>query len=56
VEPAARLHRLEVFAAAANVKWNPVPGLLIMPEVTYTNWDSIDEDQWNGMVRFHRSF
>ena len=46
----------EVFAAAANVKWNPVPGLLIQPEVTYTNWDSIDEDQWNGMVRFQRTF
>jgi len=46
----------QIFAAAANVKWNPVPGLLIQPEITYTNWDSIDEDQWNGMVRFQRSF
>ncbi len=46
----------ETFAAAANLKWNPVPGLLIQPEVTYTKWDSIDEDQWNGMVRFQRTF
>ena len=46
----------KTFAAAANLKWNPVPGLLIEPEVTYTKWDSIDEDQWNGMIRFQRTF
>ena len=46
----------DTFAAAANLKWNVVPGLMITPEVTYTNWDSIDDDQWNGMVRFQRSF
>ena len=46
----------KTFAAAANLKWTVVPGLLIQPEVTYTNWDTIDEDQWNGMVRFQRTF
>ena len=46
----------ETFAAAANLKWTVVPGLLIQPEVTYTNWDATDEDQWNGMVRFQRTF
>ncbi|WP_137156231.1 porin [Rhizobium sp. FKL33] len=48
----------KTFAAAANVKWNPVSGLLIQPEVTYTKWDNavVDADQWNGMVRFQRTF
>ena len=46
----------DTFAAAANLKWMVVPGLLIQPEVTYTNWDIQDEDQWNGMVRFQRTF
>jgi len=46
----------KTFAAAANIKWNPVSGLLIMPEVTYTKWDSVDKDQWNGMLRFQRTF
>ncbi|MDI7861152.1 porin [Rhizobiaceae bacterium n13] len=48
----------ETFAAAANLKWDVVPGLLIQPEVTYTKWDdeTIDDDQWNGMVRFQRTF
>jgi hypothetical protein len=46
----------KTFAAAANLKFYPVSGLLIMPEVTYTNWDSVDKDQWNGMLRFERSF
>jgi hypothetical protein len=48
----------DTFAAAANLKWNPVSGLLIMPEVTYTKWDNkvVDNDQWNGMLRFERTF
>jgi hypothetical protein len=50
----------ETFAAAANVKWEPVNGLIIQPEVTYTKWDDSivgdDDDQWNGMVRFQRTF
>ena len=48
----------KTFAAAANLKWTVVPGLLIQPEVTYTKWDNavIDDDQWNGMVRFQREF
>jgi hypothetical protein len=46
----------KVFAATTNVKWNPVKNLLIEPEVSYTNWDSINEDQWAGILRFERSF
>ncbi|MDI7861153.1 porin [Rhizobiaceae bacterium n13] len=48
----------KTFAAAANLKWTVVPGMLIEPEVTYTKWDNdvIDDDQWNGMVRFQRTF
>jgi len=48
----------DTFAAAANVKWEPVNGLIIQPEVTYTKWDNVnvDDDQWNGMVRFQRTF
>jgi hypothetical protein len=48
----------EVLAVAGNLKWYPVPNLLIMPEVTYSSVDNdfADEDQWNAMVRFQRSF
>ncbi|GAC1042762.1 porin [Rhizobium sp. No.120] len=46
----------KVFAATTNVKWNPVKNLLVEPEVSYTNWDSINKDQWAGILRFERSF
>jgi len=46
----------KIFAATTNLKFNPVKNLLIEPEVTYTNWDSINEDQWAGVLRFQRSF
>lgn len=46
----------EVFAATANLQWKVVPDLLIQPEVSYTNWHSIDQDQWSGLVRFQRNF
>jgi Porin subfamily len=48
----------DTLAVAANVKWNPVSGLLIQPEVTYTSFDNklADGDQWNGMIRFQRTF
>ncbi|MBB3610693.1 porin [Rhizobium sp. BK602] len=46
----------KIFSATTNVKFNPVKNLLIEPEVTYTNWDSINEDQWAGILRFERSF
>ncbi|MDK4716492.1 porin [Rhizobium sp. CNPSo 4039] len=46
----------KTFSATTNVKWKPVKNLLIEPEVTYTNWDSINEDQWAGVLRFERSF
>jgi hypothetical protein len=46
----------KIFAATANVKWNPVKSLQITPEVSYTNWDSINQDQWAGILRFQRTF
>ncbi|MGN6776679.1 porin [Rhizobium sp.] len=46
----------KTFSATTNVKWKPVKNLLIEPEVTYTNWDSINQDQWAGILRFERSF
>jgi hypothetical protein len=59
----------DTLAVAANLKWNPVSGLLVMPEVTYTSWDKThftnaagrtvntgDKDQWNGMLRLQRTF
>ncbi|MEF0939662.1 porin [Rhizobium sp. BR 362] len=46
----------KIFAATANLRWNPVKNLLVQPEISYTNWDSIDQDQWAGVLRFQRSF
>jgi hypothetical protein len=46
----------KIFAATTNLKFNPVKNLLIEPEVSYTNWDSINEDQWAGILRFERTF
>ena len=46
----------KIFAATTNIKWYPVRNLLIEPEVTYTNFDSVNQDQWAGILRFQRSF
>ncbi|NTI89892.1 porin [Agrobacterium rhizogenes] len=46
----------KIFAATTNVKFNPVKNLTVEPEVSYTNWDSVKEDQWSGILRFERSF
>ncbi|ENN84198.1 porin [Rhizobium freirei PRF 81] len=46
----------KIFAATANVAWRPVKDLLVQPEVSYTNWDAADRDQWAGVLRFERKF
>ncbi|NKJ08729.1 porin [Rhizobium sp. SG741] len=46
----------KIFAATTNIKWYPVRNLLIEPELSYTSWDSINQDQWAGILRFERSF
>ncbi|NTF91481.1 porin [Agrobacterium rhizogenes] len=46
----------KIFAATTNVKWNPIKNLTVQPTVTYTNWDSIKDDQWAGVFRITRSF
>ncbi|SFB58618.1 Porin subfamily protein [Rhizobium sp. NFR07] len=47
----------EVLAATANVKWTPVSGLLIQPEISYTDFgNTADGDQFGGMIRLQRTF
>jgi hypothetical protein len=46
----------KIFAGTANLKFNPVKDLTIEPEISYTNWDSINKDQWAGVLRFQRNF
>jgi opacity protein-like surface antigen len=48
----------DIFEATANLQWTPAAGFLVQPEVTYTSvkTGSIDEDQWEGIVRFQRTF
>ncbi|NTJ63203.1 porin [Agrobacterium rhizogenes] len=46
----------KIFEATTNLKFNPVKNLLVEPEVTYTNFDSVNKDQWAGILRFQRSF
>jgi hypothetical protein len=46
----------KIFEATANVQFKPVKGLVVTPEVTYTNFDSVNQDQWAGIFRFQRSF
>lgn len=46
----------KIFAASANLKFKPVSGLTVEPEVNYTNWDSTNRDAWAGILRFQRSF
>jgi hypothetical protein len=48
----------KVFAATANLAWTPASGFLIEPEVSYTNIDhgAVNGDQWEGVVRFQRTF
>ncbi|TCR93095.1 porin [Rhizobium sp. BK376] len=47
---------LKTFEATTNVKFTPVKGLTIEPEVTYVNYDSLNEDTWAGEIRFQRNF
>ena len=46
----------KTFAATTNVVWTVVKNFQIRPEVSYTNWDKIDQDQWAGILRFDRNF
>ena len=46
----------KIFAGTANLQWYPVKSFLIQPEVSYTNWDKADADQWAGILRFERNF
>ncbi|TWF43928.1 porin [Neorhizobium alkalisoli] len=48
----------KTLAVTGNVQWTPVSGFLIQPEVSYTSWDhaGLDDDAWEGIVRFQRTF
>ena len=46
----------KIFAATANVRWNPVKDFMLQPEVSYTNWDAADTDELAGILRFERKF
>ncbi len=46
----------KIFEATANVQFKPVKGFQATPEITYTNFASIKQDQWAGVFRFQRSF
>lgn len=51
----------KTFAATANVEYALVPGFVITPEVSYTQWNDSKsvlngKDAVQGMIRFERSF
>jgi hypothetical protein len=46
----------KIFEATANVQFRPVKGLQVTPEITYTNFASVNQDQWAGIFRFQRNF
>ncbi len=48
----------KTLSVVGNVQWTPIAGVLIMPEVAYTNWDNpvVNDDAWSGMLRFQRTF
>ncbi len=46
----------KIFAATANLQWTPVKDFMLQPEVSYTNWDAINDDQWSGLLRAERVF
>ncbi len=46
----------KIFAATTNIRWSPVKNLQVTPELSYTNFDSVNRDQWSGILRFQRSF
>jgi hypothetical protein len=47
---------MKTFEATTNLKFTPVKGFVIEPEVTYANYDKLNEDQWQGELRFQRNF
>ncbi|NTG05099.1 porin [Agrobacterium rhizogenes] len=46
----------KIFEATANVQLRLVKGFQVTPEVTYTNFASVNQDQWAGILRFQRNF
>lgn len=48
------------YAVVTNVNYEPVPGLVITPEIAYFSLDdgqpATDDDGFSGMVRFQRNF
>jgi hypothetical protein len=47
---------LKTLSATTNLKFNPVKNLLIEPELTYVNYDKLNNDTYTGILRFQRVF
>jgi len=54
--PAAGLGDEQYWAVQGNLRWSPVKGLVIGPELGYGRFEKADTDQWSGMLRVQRSF
>jgi hypothetical protein len=46
----------KTFEATTNINYFVTKGFKIQPEITYVNYDKIDEDVWAGVLRFQRTF
>jgi hypothetical protein len=46
----------KIFEATTNLKFNPVKGLLVEPELTYVHYDYTNDDTVAGILRFERTF
>jgi hypothetical protein len=46
----------KIFEATTNLKFTPVKGLLVEPEITYVHYDFISDDTVSGILRFERTF
>ena len=46
----------KILEATTNLKFNPVKGLLVEPELTYTHYDVSGDATVSGILRFERTF
>ncbi|MBO9099598.1 MULTISPECIES: porin [unclassified Rhizobium] len=46
----------KILQVTTNIRWSPVKNMLVEPEVTYTKFDSVNQEQWAGILRLQRSF
>jgi hypothetical protein len=46
----------KTFEATTNLNYFVTKGFKIQPEITYVNYDKINDDVWAGVLRFQRTF